>query len=119
ITSARLDNLLSCYVGLMALLTAGAGATSVLVCNDHEEVGSETTAGASGPFLRAVLERVAGSPEGFYRAMARSLFVSTDNAHGIHPNYADKHDNRHGPILNRGPVLKINANQRYATTSET
>ncbi len=119
INSARLDNLLSCYVGVMSLLEAGPGATSVLVCNDHEEVGSDTAAGASGPFLRSVLERITGSPEGLARAIAHSLFISTDNAHGIHPNYAEKHDQNHGPLLNHGPVLKINANQRYATTSET
>ena len=47
------------------------------------------------------------------------MMISTDNAHGIHPNFASKHDGNHGPMLNQGPVLKINANQRYATTSET
>jgi aspartyl aminopeptidase len=53
------------------------------------------------------------------RALAKSMLISTDNAHGIHPNFSSKHDNQHGPILNRGPVIKINANQRYATSSET
>ena len=51
--------------------------------------------------------------------IARSLLVSTDNAHGIHPNFADKHDHRHGPLLNRGPVVKVNSNQSYATNSES
>jgi aspartyl aminopeptidase len=54
-----------------------------------------------------------------YRTIARSLLISTDNAHGIHPNYADRHDPNHGPMLNQGPVIKINSNQRYATNSET
>ncbi len=90
-----------------------------MVLNDHEEVGSGSAAGARGTFLRAVLERLSGGGEAHARAMARSLLVSTDNAHGVHPNYADKHDANHGPKLNAGPVLKINHNQSYASNSET
>lgn len=124
IASARLDNLLSCYVGLQALLNMDDGRPSLLVCNDHEEVGSESSAGAHGPFLTAVLERLCeqlggSGQENFRRMLDHSLMISADNAHGIHPNFADKHDARHGPILNQGPVIKINANQRYATNSET
>lgn len=120
ITGARLDNLLSCYLGLQALLEAGAGpATALLVCNDHEEVGSVSACGADGPFLRSVLERLCGDGEGLSRAMDRSMLISADNAHGIHPNFADRHDEQHGPRLNQGPVIKINANQRYASNSET
>ena len=51
--------------------------------------------------------------------LAASCLISADNAHGIHPNFADKHDSKHGPLLNAGPVLKFNANQRYATNSTT
>lgn len=119
IASARLDNLLSCYTGLTSLLEAGASVTSLLVCNDHEEVGSVSAEGAQGPFLRAVLDRMLGNAANTHQVMARSLLISTDNAHGIHPNFPDKHDSEHGPIINKGPVIKVNANQRYATNSET
>ncbi|MDH5711653.1 MAG: M18 family aminopeptidase [Gammaproteobacteria bacterium] len=119
VASARLDNLLSCYTGLMALLRADSKQNCLLVCNDHEEVGSMSAAGAQGPFLRSVLERLCASSEDFSRSMNQSMMISVDNAHGVHPNYADKHDENHGPILNQGPVIKMNANQRYATNSET
>jgi aspartyl aminopeptidase len=124
ITGARLDNLLSCYIGLRALLARCAGAGeptrgALLICSDHEEVGSNSTAGAQGTLLRAVLQRIAGGYDDCVRLIDRSLLVSCDNAHGIHPNFADRHDGNHGPLLNRGPVIKVNANQRYATNSET
>lgn len=119
IASARLDNLLSCFAGLQALLEADGSQTCVLVCNDHEEVGSSSAAGANGPMLRDCLVRLCGSEEDLVRCMQNSLLVSADNAHGVHPNFSDKHDNNHGPKLNQGVVIKINANQRYATNSET
>ncbi len=119
IASARLDNLLSCYSGLQALLNSNDQHSQVLVCTDHEEVGSNSACGADGPFLEQVLRRVLNSEEVFVRCIQHSLLISADNAHGIHPNYADKHDANHGPLLNHGPVIKVNANQRYATTSET
>ncbi len=119
ITGARLDNLLSCYVGIQSLKNADPGISSLVVCNDHEEVGSASAAGAGGPFLKAVLQRIIPDSEERHRTITKSLLVSTDNAHGIHPNYPDRHDTNHGPILNKGPVIKINANQRYATNSET
>lgn len=119
IASARLDNLLSCFIGLAAMLEAGPEQNTLLVCNDHEEVGSNSASGAAGPLLASVLERII--PDGISRqqAIARSLLISADNAHGIHPNFADRHDSNHGPLLNAGPVIKINANQRYASNSET
>ena len=119
IAGARLDNLLSCYAGLHALLNSDEQHTQVLVCTDHEEVGSNSACGADGPFLEQVLRRALGSEEAFVRCIQKSLLISADNAHGIHPNYADKHDSNHGPLLNKGPVIKVNANQRYATNSET
>jgi aspartyl aminopeptidase len=119
IAAARLDNLLSCYTGLMSLISAGNEVSCLLICNDHEEVGSASAAGAQGPFLHRVLERTCDGAEDLARAIHHSMLISADNAHGIHPNFADRHDARHGPILNRGPVIKVNANQRYASTSET
>lgn len=119
IASARLDNLLSCFTGLHALIESDGAVSSLLVCNDHEEVGSMSAAGAQGPLLLSVLKRLAGSESDYLALAERSMMVSADNAHGIHPNYLDRHDDNHGPILNAGPVIKRNANQRYATNSET
>ena len=119
IASARLDNLLSCYTGLMAMINDDRKQNTLLVCTDHEEVGSKSAAGAHGSFLKSVLDRLSESDENTSRMIANSVMISADNAHGIHPNYADKHDENHGPILNDGPVLKVNANQRYASNSQT
>ncbi len=119
IASARLDNLLSCYTGLRALLGWDSKTSALLVCNDHEEVGSQSASGANGPFLSSVLQRIAAGREEYAALTERSMMISADNAHGIHPNFADRHDENHGPKLNGGPVLKINANQRYASNSET
>ncbi len=119
IASARLDNLLSCYVSLHALLEASSTSNCLIVCNDHEEVGSGSAVGARGTFLRSIIERLTKSSEDFARTIAKSILISTDNAHGVHPNFADSHDKQHGPLLNGGPVIKINSNQAYASTSET
>lgn len=119
IASARLDNLLSCYTAIKGLLEADANLTSLVICNDHEEVGSVSAEGAHGTFLEDVIVRLLPDAVDRQRVINRSLLISTDNAHGVHPNYADKHDANHGPILNQGPVIKVNANQRYATNSET
>ncbi len=119
IASARLDNLLSCFLGLQALLEADPQVSSLLICTDHEEVGSASCCGAKGPMLQQFLERLVSESEARVRVIERSMMISADNAHGVHPNFMDKHDENHGPLLNRGPVIKVNANQRYATTSET
>ena len=118
IASARLDNLLSCYIGLQAIL-ADSTEYRVLVCNDHEEIGSQSAAGAQGPMLRSVISRLLANEKEFTRTIDRSMMISVDNAHGVHPNFSDRHDANHGPVLNGGPVIKMNANQRYATNSET
>ena len=119
IAGARLDNLLSCYAGLEALLGSNSDETCILVCTDHEEIGSCSACGADGPFLEQVLQRLLPEGDALVRIIQKSLLVSADNAHGVHPNYADKHDANHGPKLNAGPVIKVNSNQRYATNSET
>jgi aspartyl aminopeptidase len=118
IASARLDNLLSCYLGLQAIIAADTDPV-LLVCNDHEEVGSSSACGAQGPMLEQCLQRMISDGEERIRIVNRSMMISIDNAHGIHPNYAEMHDHHHGPLLNKGPVIKVNANQRYATNSET
>lgn len=119
IASARLDNLLSCFVGLQALLQSDGAVSSLLVCNDHEEVGSLSAAGAQGPMLSSLLKRLAGSEQAYAELVERSLMISADNAHAVHPNFADRHDDNHGPQMNQGPVIKVNASQRYASNSET
>lgn len=117
--SARLDNLLSCFIGLQALIESDTEQGALLVCNDHEEVGSMSAAGAQGPMLKQLLERLLPDPESRNRMIANSMMVSVDNAHAVHPNFIDKHDGNHGPRMNSGAVIKTNANQRYASNSET
>lgn len=124
LASARLDNLLSCFVGLEALLACDGEQGALLVANDHEEVGSASACGAQGPFLGDVLKRLngqvgGGSEESLIQLIQSSLMISCDNAHALHPNFRDKHDERHGPAINGGPVIKVNASQRYATNSVT
>lgn len=119
IASARLDNLLSCFGGVQGLIASKAETNKLLILNDHEEVGSASASGAQGPFLQSAIERLCGDVETMQRCILRSMMISADNAHGVHPNYAEKHEPDHQPLINAGPVIKINHNQRYATNSET
>lgn len=119
IAASRLDNLLSCYAGLQALIQSDTNQPALFICTDHEEVGSASACGAQGPMLEHCLQRIIPDTEQRLRAIDHSLMISVDNAHGIHPNYAEKHDENHGPLLNKGAVIKVNSNQRYATNSET
>ncbi|MCP8898654.1 M18 family aminopeptidase [Gilvimarinus xylanilyticus] len=119
VASARLDNLLSCYVGLDAIKRADDAQSCLLVCTDHEEIGSASACGAKGPMLEQFLQRLQPDVSARLRTLDASMMISADNAHAVHPNFVQKHDAEHGPVLNAGPVIKINANQRYATTSET
>lgn len=124
LASGRLDNLLSCWAAIEALTSsAPAHHTAVIVLNDHEEVGSASTTGASGPLLEQVLERLVYAADGgradLLTAFAGSACVSADNAHAIHPNYPERHDADHAPVVGAGPAIKVNANQRYATSATT
>jgi aspartyl aminopeptidase len=124
--SGRLDNLASCHAAVEALCAARApqAHTRGIVLYDHEEVGSKSAQGAGSPFLQDVLARVADADEhaghdALSRAVARSLLISADMAHAVHPNYADKHEPAHRPVLGQGPALKTNVAQSYATDAET
>ena len=119
IVSSRLDNLLSCFVILSAILSADTQNSYMVVCNNHEEVGSNTSAGAQGNLVQAVFERLFPDNDRRYRILADSFFISIDNAHATHPNYPEKHDSGHNILLNKGPVIKINANQRYTSNSRS
>lgn len=126
IFAPRLDNLASCHAGLTALLShhkTAAKATRIVACWDHEEVGSSSAQGAAGTFLEDIMRRVAArvdsSEDSWCRAKAQSTIVSADMAHAVHPNYSDKHDPMHMPMINAGPVIKTNSNARYATQART
>ncbi len=119
IASARLDNLLSCYVALLSICSVDAQTPMLIVANDHEEVGSESTSGAAGSFLENVLRRLYSDYEDYINMLRTSIMISADNAHAIHPNYPHKHDKEHAPYINKGSVIKINANQRYASNTTT
>lgn len=125
--SGRLDNLSSTHAGLAALIAHASSGSSgapdapiaVLAAFDHEEIGSNSRSGACGPILEDVLVRISdglgASVSQRRQALAASFCVSADAGHAVHPNYAERHDPANHPVLNGGPLLKINANQRYAT----
>ncbi len=130
--SGRLDNLSATHAGLAALIAhASAGSTggagrgtgqapiAVLAAFDHEEIGSASRSGACGPVLEDILVRISdglgASASQRRQAFAASFCVSADAGHAVHPNYPERHDPVNRPVLNGGPLLKINANQRYAT----
>jgi len=127
IQAPRIDNLSSCHASICALTQAGdseRAATRAMVLYDHEEVGSRSASGAAGPLLAESLERIVGgfkggSPQGLPRALARSTLISVDMAHAVHPNHADRHDPGHRPVVGRGPVIKVNANQSYSSDAQT
>lgn len=126
--SARLDNLGSCYSSTSALLDVlargPAAHTRMVALFDHEEVGSQSAQGAHGTFLQSLLTRLADvhpakTEQAYPRMIAASFCISSDMAHALHPNYADRHEPNHQPLLGGGPVIKSNVNQRYATDGES
>ncbi len=128
IHAPRLDNLASCHAALTALAGARRAPlqafTRAVVLYDHEEVGSRSAQGAQGTFLADALARIVdgakgGGAQGLPRAVARSLMISADMAHAVHPNYSDRHEPGHRPKLGGGPVLKVNSNQSYASDAIT
>lgn len=125
LASGRIDNQVSCWAAVSALVAAGSSGkhASLVALSDHEEVGSSSTTGAAGPLLEAVLDRLVraggGDIDDRARIAAASSCISADGAHAVHPNYPERHDAAHGPVVNGGPVIKVNANQRYATSAPT
>jgi aspartyl aminopeptidase len=122
IRSGRLDDLASCHQAITALVnTEGSRETCVVSLCDHEEVGSGSAQGANGPFLKNTLERIAEmmgitNVSDFQRALSKSFCISSDMAHAAHPNHPRKEEPRHIIKIGGGPVIKWNADQRYATT---
>jgi aspartyl aminopeptidase len=125
LSAPRLDNLCSCHAAVTALAArASEGSTiAVAALYDHEEIGSTSATGADGGFLATVLERITlargGDRADHLRALAGSSCLSADMAHATHPNYLERHEPDHPVIVNGGPVVKINVNQRYATDGRT
>lgn len=126
ICSGRLDDLSMVHASLTALLGEAdrpSGATRVMAVFDNEETGSGTKQGAGSPELDYLLRRIAASQgagdEAYYRAVARSFMISADNAHGVHPNYAEKQDPTNHPTLGDGPCIKVNANCKYMTDADS
>lgn len=125
----RMDNLAMSHAAVLALrraadeLDSDARIVPIIALFDHEEVGSSSAYGAHAPILPAILERIVlatgGDRERYHQAIAGSLCISADMSHAVHPNYMDRHEANHRPVLNGGPVIKTNAQQRYATCSRT
>lgn len=124
ISCARLDNMAMVHASIDAIINSKSSkSTKVVVCFDNEEVGSSTKQGADSPMLKTILERISISlgkdKEDFYRALYNSFIISADMAHALHPNSPEKHDPTNKPIINKGPAVKISANQSYTTDSDS
>jgi aspartyl aminopeptidase len=119
IVAPRLDNLLSCHIGVEAICNHQGPTNCLLVCLNHEEIGSTSYAGAQGNFAGSVIDRLLPTVEDRAICLHHSLLLSLDNAHATHPNYRDRSDDEHEILLNRGPVIKLNAAQRYSSTARS
>ena len=124
ISASRLDDMAMVHAGIKALINAEASdGTQVMVCFDNEEIGSATKQGADSQLLSNILERIVlslgGDREDYFRALSQSFMISADLAHAVHPNYGEKHDPTNRPVINKGPVIKLSANQRYTTDSDS
>ncbi|ARU31595.1 M18 family aminopeptidase [Sulfuriferula sp. AH1] len=124
IADSQLDNLASCHSALTAMLTSeDASATNICAFFDHEEVGSESATGAGGSFAQDMIQRIANAlgldAEAQHCALAQSFFISADMAHAYHPNFLNAYEPSHRVMVNAGPVIKTNANQRYTTNADT
>ena len=123
VASSRIDNQISCWAALSALLNVNSDQPMMIALFDHEEVGSQSSQGAGGPMLEQVLERLsvaAGSSRSDYLvSLQKSHCVSADNAHAVHPNYVDRHELNNAPFVNEGVVVKTNVSQRYATSPKS
>ena len=121
IASGRLDNQLSCWAAVTSLLHHNSSNTCIAILNDHEEVGSESATGAAGPlletFIRVLAEQHGLSQGQLHSLISSSWCMSADNAHAVHPNYRERHESKHAPLPNQGVALKLNGNQRYATSA--
>lgn len=124
IANSQLDNLASCHAAISALLNnKKPDSTNICALFDHEEVGSESATGASGSFMNDVITRIYASTntsaEDRLRSLSNSFFISADMAHAYHPNHASSYEPCHHALVNQGPVIKTNANQRYSTNADT
>lgn len=121
ISSPRLDNLTSCFGALSGIVEAKKNKVDGIRCAvlfDNEEVGSRTKQGGAGMLLPNLLERVYRSlglsRDDMDMDVARGFMISSDVAHGLHPNYPEKNDITNFPVLNGGVTLKQAASQSYA-----
>ena len=124
IVSGRLDNLAMCHAIYTALISVDKPESTIVgLFYDNEEIGSKTFQGADSSFLQDVLGRLnyvmEGNQEDYAIAISKSFLISADMAHALHPNYTDKYDSDYAPLINGGPVIKINGNYRYTTTAES
>ena len=126
VASYRIDNLASVHASFHSLIEekqAGKDLIKMIVLWDHEEIGSNTAQGASSPFIAHTIERITLglklSREEYFQLIARSLCVSVDLGHALHPNYKDKHEPRHVALLNHGVIIKTNAQNRYSSDARS